>query len=331
LLRSKALYSRPRRSEAGQDCQAQSSPLRGEPRENCQTPSGLLRSKQGPNRQTKSRLLRRESGEHSQAASGLRRSESASHRPGSTARNATALVHPLPRERRLRGNRIDGTIPASPLPAGRYLVGDGQLVIPNFRAVLAPFLWAGQLWTNSPEEVGQTAEEHAENKERCRGEHSQLPEGEPNFRLFAHGGKNGERSGIMARLICSPAQLVVPLLNLLITSHPIPEYRAAIQILLTSTAPILIEFIVLPAVRRSAGMAGQSPLKQAGTRSSWRRWTTRTWSRSGKTSGTCDGVASRVAVLVLTFHPQRDFLRYSKRSLEPRTALCGHAQNAVRR
>jgi hypothetical protein len=46
------------------------------------------------------------------------------------------------------------------------------------------------------------------------------------------------------------ALMAVPLVNLLITSHPLPEYRAAVQILLTFTAPILIEFMVLLAVLR---------------------------------------------------------------------------------
>ena len=39
--------------------------------------------------------------------------------------------------------------------------------------------------------------------------------------------------------------MVVPLVNLLFTSHPPDGYRAAIKILLTFTAPILIEFLVV--------------------------------------------------------------------------------------
>ncbi len=44
--------------------------------------------------------------------------------------------------------------------------------------------------------------------------------------------------------------MVVPLLNLLLTSQPPAEYRAAIKILLTFAAPILIEFLALLAVLR---------------------------------------------------------------------------------
>ena len=44
--------------------------------------------------------------------------------------------------------------------------------------------------------------------------------------------------------------MVVPLLNLLLASHPLPEYRADIQILLTFSAPILIELLALLAVLR---------------------------------------------------------------------------------
>jgi hypothetical protein len=44
--------------------------------------------------------------------------------------------------------------------------------------------------------------------------------------------------------------MVVPLLNLLLTSHPPAGYRAAIRILLTFTAPILIELLALLAVLR---------------------------------------------------------------------------------
>jgi hypothetical protein len=42
--------------------------------------------------------------------------------------------------------------------------------------------------------------------------------------------------------------MVVPLLNLLLTSHPLADYRAAIRILLTFTAPVLIEFLALLAI-----------------------------------------------------------------------------------
>jgi hypothetical protein len=44
--------------------------------------------------------------------------------------------------------------------------------------------------------------------------------------------------------------MVVPLLNLLLASHPPAEYRAAIQILLTFTAPVLIEFLALLGILR---------------------------------------------------------------------------------
>ena len=44
--------------------------------------------------------------------------------------------------------------------------------------------------------------------------------------------------------------MVVPLLNLLLTSHPPAGYRAATGILLTFTAPILIEVLALLAVLR---------------------------------------------------------------------------------
>jgi hypothetical protein len=44
--------------------------------------------------------------------------------------------------------------------------------------------------------------------------------------------------------------MVVPLLNMLLASHPPPEYRAAIQILLAYTTPILIEFLALLAILR---------------------------------------------------------------------------------
>jgi hypothetical protein len=44
--------------------------------------------------------------------------------------------------------------------------------------------------------------------------------------------------------------MVVPLLNLLLTSHPPAGYRAAIRILLTFTAPLLIELLALLAVLR---------------------------------------------------------------------------------
>ena len=44
--------------------------------------------------------------------------------------------------------------------------------------------------------------------------------------------------------------MVVPLLNLLLASHPPPESRAAIKILLAFTAPIVIELLALLAVLR---------------------------------------------------------------------------------
>jgi hypothetical protein len=44
--------------------------------------------------------------------------------------------------------------------------------------------------------------------------------------------------------------MVVSLVNLVVTSHPPPEYRAAIKILLTFTAPILIEFLALLGILR---------------------------------------------------------------------------------
>ena len=44
--------------------------------------------------------------------------------------------------------------------------------------------------------------------------------------------------------------MVVPLLNMSLASHPPPEYRAAIRILLAYTAPILIEFLALLAILR---------------------------------------------------------------------------------
>jgi hypothetical protein len=44
--------------------------------------------------------------------------------------------------------------------------------------------------------------------------------------------------------------MLVPLLNLLLASHPSADYRAAIKILLTFTAPILVELLALLAVLR---------------------------------------------------------------------------------
>lgn len=44
--------------------------------------------------------------------------------------------------------------------------------------------------------------------------------------------------------------LVAPRLNLLLTSHPLPEYRDAAAILIAFTAPILIELLALLAVLR---------------------------------------------------------------------------------
>jgi len=45
-------------------------------------------------------------------------------------------------------------------------------------------------------------------------------------------------------------RMVAPLLNLLLTSRPPPESRAAIKSLLTFIAPILIELLALLAVLR---------------------------------------------------------------------------------
>ena len=44
--------------------------------------------------------------------------------------------------------------------------------------------------------------------------------------------------------------MVVPLVHLLLASHSPAEYRAAIQILLAYTAPILIDFLALLAILR---------------------------------------------------------------------------------
>ena len=44
--------------------------------------------------------------------------------------------------------------------------------------------------------------------------------------------------------------MVVPLLNLLLSSHPLREYRATIVILLAFTAPIVVEFLALLAILR---------------------------------------------------------------------------------
>jgi hypothetical protein len=44
--------------------------------------------------------------------------------------------------------------------------------------------------------------------------------------------------------------MLVPLVNMLLASHPLSEYRAAIAILLAFTAPILIELLALLAVLR---------------------------------------------------------------------------------
>ena len=44
--------------------------------------------------------------------------------------------------------------------------------------------------------------------------------------------------------------LLVPLLNLMLAIHPPADYRAAIRILLTFTAPILVEFLALLAILR---------------------------------------------------------------------------------
>jgi hypothetical protein len=57
------------------------------------------------------------------------------------------------------------------------------------------------------------------------------------------------RAGVVVNAVALML-MVVPLLNLLVTSHPPPEYRAAIKILLTFTAPILIEFLALLGILR---------------------------------------------------------------------------------
>jgi NADH:ubiquinone oxidoreductase subunit 6 (subunit J) len=44
--------------------------------------------------------------------------------------------------------------------------------------------------------------------------------------------------------------MVVPLLSLLLASQPPSESRAAIQILLASTAPIVVEFLALVGILR---------------------------------------------------------------------------------
>ena len=44
--------------------------------------------------------------------------------------------------------------------------------------------------------------------------------------------------------------MLVPLVNMLLAGHPLPEYRAAVAILLAFTAPILIEVLALLAVLR---------------------------------------------------------------------------------
>jgi hypothetical protein len=57
------------------------------------------------------------------------------------------------------------------------------------------------------------------------------------------------RAGVVVNAIALML-LVVPLVNLLLTSHPPAGYRAAIRILLAFTAPILIELFALLAVLR---------------------------------------------------------------------------------
>jgi NADH:ubiquinone oxidoreductase subunit 6 (subunit J) len=44
--------------------------------------------------------------------------------------------------------------------------------------------------------------------------------------------------------------MLVPVVNLLLSSHPLPEHPAAVVILLASTAPIVIEILALLAVLR---------------------------------------------------------------------------------
>jgi hypothetical protein len=57
------------------------------------------------------------------------------------------------------------------------------------------------------------------------------------------------RAGVVVNAVALMLMLV-PLLNLLLASHPPLGHRAAIQILLAFTAPILIELLVLLAVLR---------------------------------------------------------------------------------
>ena len=44
--------------------------------------------------------------------------------------------------------------------------------------------------------------------------------------------------------------MLVPLLTLLLSSHPLPEHPAAVVILLASTAPIVIEILALLGILR---------------------------------------------------------------------------------
>lgn len=57
------------------------------------------------------------------------------------------------------------------------------------------------------------------------------------------------RAGIVVNAVALML-MVVPLVNLLLSSHPPPEYRAAILILLGFTAPILIELLTLLEILR---------------------------------------------------------------------------------
>jgi hypothetical protein len=57
------------------------------------------------------------------------------------------------------------------------------------------------------------------------------------------------RAGVIVNAIALML-MVVPLLHLLLTSHPPAQYRAAVNILLAFIAPILIEFLALLGIFR---------------------------------------------------------------------------------
>jgi hypothetical protein len=57
------------------------------------------------------------------------------------------------------------------------------------------------------------------------------------------------RAGVVVNAVAL-LLMVIPLLSLLLSSHPPAGYRAAIAILLAFTAPILIELLALLAVLR---------------------------------------------------------------------------------